>query len=154
MIATSAAGWYNGPKRTEGERAVRETKNPLPPWLGAALAVVLLYVGMEALGVTCPIRFFTGVSCAGCGVARAWLALLRGGLRAAWNYHPLFWLPIPTAGLFLLRRRIPRRALMGAIWTGAALFLLVYALRMADPGDSVVTFAPRTGFFYRIVFGS
>lgn len=132
---------------------MRETKKALLPWLGAALAVVLLYAGMEALGVTCPIRFFTGVSCAGCGMSRAWLALLRGDISAAWSYHPLFWLPIPAAGLFLMRRRIPRRVLMGMIWAGAALFLIVYALRMADPGDSIVTFAPQTGFLFRVVFG-
>ena len=50
---------------------MRENKGALPHWLGAVLAVVLLYGGMEALGVTCPIRFFTGVSCAGCGMSRA-----------------------------------------------------------------------------------
>lgn len=132
---------------------MRETKNALPPWLGAAAAVVLLYVGMEALGVTCPIRFFTGVSCAGCGMSRAWLALLRGDLRTAWSCHPLFWLPVPAAVVFLLRRRIPRRVLMGLVWAGAALFLAVYVLRMADPGDSIVTFAPQTGFLFRVVFG-
>ena len=49
-------------------------------------------------------------------------------------------------------RQIPRRVLRGAVWAGAALFLIVYALRMADPGDSVVTFAPQTGFLFRIVF--
>ena len=132
---------------------MRETKNALPPWLVAALAVVLLYGGMEGLGVTCPIRFFTGVSCAGCGMSRAWLALLRGDISAAWGYHPLFWLPVPAAGLFLLRRHIPRRMLMGAVWVGAALFLAVYALRMADQADSIVTFAPQTGFLFRVVFG-
>ena len=40
---------------------MRENKGALPHWLGAVLAVVLLYGGMEALGVTCPIRFFTGI---------------------------------------------------------------------------------------------
>ena len=119
---------------------MRENKGALPPWLGAALAVVLLYGGMEALGVTCPIRFFTGISCAGCGMSRA--------------YPPLFWTPVLAAGLFLFRRQIPRRVLRGAVWAGAVLFLAVYALRMADPGDSIVTFAPQTGFLFRVVFGA
>ena len=133
---------------------MRENKGALPPWLGAALAVVLLYGGMEALGVTCPIRFFTGISCAGCGMSRAWLALLRGDISAAWGYHPLFWAPVLAAGLFLFRRQIPRRVLRGAVWAGAVLFLAVYALRMADPGESIVTFAPQTGFLFRVVFGA
>ena len=118
------------------------------------MAVVLLYGGMEALGITCPIRFFTGISCAGCGMSRAWLALLRGDISAAWGYHPLFWIPVLAAGLFLFRRHIPRRVLRGAVWAGAVLFLAVYALRMADPGDSIVTFAPQTGFLFRVVFGA
>ena len=133
---------------------MRENKGALPHWLGAVLAVVLLYGGMEALGVTCPIRFFTGISCAGCGMSRAWLALLRGDISAAWGYHPLFWAPVLAAGLFLFRRQIPRRVLRGAVWAGAVLFLAVYALRMADPGASLVTFAPQTGFLFRVVFGA
>ena len=102
---------------------MRENKGALPPWLGAVLAVVLLYGGMEVLGVT-------------------------------WGYHPLFWVPVLAAGLFLFRRHIPRRVLRGAVWAGAVLFLAVYALRMADPGDSIVTFAPQTGFLFRVVFGA
>ena len=103
---------------------MRENKGALPHWLGAVLAVVLLNGGKEALGVTCPIRFFTGISCAGCGMSRAWLALLRGDISAAWGYHPLFWAPVLAAGLFLFRRQIHRRVLRGAVWAGAVLFLL------------------------------
>ena len=133
---------------------MRENKGALPPWLGAVLAVVLLYGGMEALGITCPIRFITGISCAGSGMSRARLALLRGDISAAWGYHPLFWVPVLAAGLLLIRRHIPRRVLRGAVWAGAVLFLAVYALRMADPGDSIVTFAPQTGLLFRVVFGA
>ena len=43
----------------------------------ALAAVALFYIVIESLGVTCPILFLTGISCAGCGMSRAWLSLLR-----------------------------------------------------------------------------
>ncbi len=63
--------WWNGP-------------------LGAILGIALFYLLLESLGITCPIKFCTGISCAGCGMSRAWLALLRGDLGAAVSFHPLF----------------------------------------------------------------
>ena len=32
-------------------------------------AVVVLYVILESFGVTCPIKYITGISCAGCGMS-------------------------------------------------------------------------------------
>ena len=46
--------------------------------LRALGGIVLFYVVIESLGVTCPILYLTGISCAGCGMSRAWLSLLRG----------------------------------------------------------------------------
>ena len=43
----------------------------------AVTAVVVLYMAMESIGITCPIKFITGISCAGCGMSRAWLAFLQ-----------------------------------------------------------------------------
>lgn len=40
-------------------------------------AVVVLYVILESFGVTCPIKYITGISCAGCGMSRAWIALMH-----------------------------------------------------------------------------
>ena len=58
--------------------------------ISALAGIALLYVALEAFGVTCPIRFLTGISCAGCGMSRAWLSLLRLDLAGAVYYHPLF----------------------------------------------------------------
>ena len=43
--------------------------------VSALAGIALFYVLIESLGVTCPIRFLTGISCAGCGMSRAWLSL-------------------------------------------------------------------------------
>ena len=56
-------------------------------------AVVVLYVILESFGVTCPIKYITGISCAGCGMSRAWIALLHFNIHDAFMYHPLFFLP-------------------------------------------------------------
>ena len=77
--------------------------------VSALAGIALLYLLIESLGVTCPIRFLTGISCAGCGMSRAWLSLLRLDFAGALRFHPLFWLPIPAAALLLLRPRLPKR---------------------------------------------
>lgn len=115
----------------------------------AAAAVVLLYVVMELLGITCPIRFLTGISCAGCGMSRAWLSLLRLDFAAAVQFHPLFWLPVPAAALLLFRRRLPRRVFQGGLTLCAALFLIVYLIRLFQPGE-IVVFAPSQGLIWRL----
>ena len=38
--------------------------------------------------VFCPLRRFTGIPCAGCGMTRAMCALARGDFGRAWAFHP------------------------------------------------------------------
>lgn len=114
--------------------------------------IVLFYVALEALGVTCPIKFFTGISCAGCGMSRAWLALLRLDFSAAFAFHPLVLLPIPAALLLLFQKRLPRRVVSVGLWSCGLLFILVYFIRLVLPGD-VVVFAPRDGAVWRFCSG-
>lgn len=120
--------------------------------VSALAGIALLYVALEALGVTCPIRFLTGISCAGCGMSRAWLSLLRLDLAGALYYHPLFWLPVPAAALLLLRRRLPDRAFTAGLALCAALFILVYFIRLVLPGE-IVVFAPQEGLVWRLLSG-
>ena len=115
-------------------------------------AIALFYAVIEAFGVTCPILYLTGISCAGCGMSRAWLALLRGNLAGAFAFHPLFWLPVPAAALLLFRQRMPRRFFRWAAGIVCALFLAVYLVRMLAMEDPVAVFQPSQGLFGRIVF--
>lgn len=114
-------------------------------------AIVLFYVVIEAFGVTCPILYLTGISCAGCGMSRAWMALLRGDPAGAFAFHPLFWLPVPAAALLLFRDRLPPRAFRWGAGTVCALFLVVYLVRMLAPEDPVVVFQPWQGLVGRTV---
>ena len=121
--------------------------------LRSLAAIALFYVAIEALGVTCPILYLTGISCAGCGMSRAWLSLLRGDLAGAFAYHPLFWLPVPAAALLLLQRRMPRRVFRWGIGIVCVLFILVYLVRLLWLEDPVVVFQPARGLIGRLVSG-
>ena len=69
-------------------------------------AVVVLYVILESFGVTCPIKYITGISCAGCGMSRAWISLLHFNIHDAFMYHPLFFLPPVVVIVMLLKSKI------------------------------------------------
>ena len=77
-----------------------------------------VYVAFITLtGIGCPIRFFIGISCPGCGMSRAVLLMLSGHFQAAF-----FFGPEQTAGL--------RRFKKGIITVLVVLLLAVYAWRI------------------------
>lgn len=117
--------------------------------LKGILIIGLFYILIEAVGVTCPIKFLTGVSCAGCGMSRAWLSLFRGDVLLALSFHPLLLLPVPAVLLLVFRNKLPPRLYAVVLWTIAVAFVSAYILRMLDPADTVVVFCPREGFIWR-----
>lgn len=133
------------------ERCLRKTEQMFKQMkkedLVAVAAIVGIYGIMGMMGITCPILFMTGVSCAGCGMTRAWLSLLRLDLQAAFYYHPLFWLPALIMILLLLDKRIVKQW----YWLWAALFLLVYGIRMFTGQGDIVVFRPEEGFLFRVI---
>ena len=59
----------------------------------AALAVLLgyaVFTTLTGLGLSCALHELTGLDCAGCGMSRACLALLRLDIAAAFSYN-LLW---------------------------------------------------------------
>ena len=110
----------------------------------------MLYVVLESAGITCPIKYLTGISCAGCGMSRAWLAVFRGDFAAAFSFHPLFWLPGVAAAVFIFRKQLPA-AVYRAFWSVVVVLALgVYLVRMLDPENEVVVFHPEAGLFARM----
>lgn len=117
----------------------------------AVAAIAAVYGVMELSGVTCPIRYLTGVSCPGCGMSRAWLALIRLDFTAAAGWHPLYWLPIPGAALLLNRKRLPKALVRWSIVLGCVLMIWVYVNRLLDPADAAAVFRPEEGLFVRLL---
>lgn len=117
--------------------------------IAAIAAVTLLYLLLFSLGITCPIKYITGISCAGCGMTRACIHLVQGDIDGAFSYHPLVFIPFLMIPAFIFRRRIPERIKKLLIAAVCLAFLTVYVIRLTDPNDSVVTFHPEDGAFVR-----
>ncbi len=114
------------------------------------MTLVLFYGFLQLIGITCPIKFVTGVSCAGCGMTRAWLALLlHGDIRLAWTFHPLFWLVPVAGGFYLFRNHFSEEVQKVLLWGIVAIAMAVYLGRMLNPGDEIVVFHPMDGCFVR-----
>ncbi|MBQ8605387.1 MAG: DUF2752 domain-containing protein [Clostridia bacterium] len=61
------------------------------------LGIVLIFeVALYFIfGVNCPTRLITKIECPFCGMTRAHLAALRLDFKAAFSYHPFFFIGIP-----------------------------------------------------------
>lgn len=78
-------------------RHIEHLKNKLA--LTAVYIVVLLLFWI--LGIPCFYKYFLDIECIGCGMSRAYFALLKFDFAAAYNYHPMFW-SVPIAYLYFL----------------------------------------------------
>ena len=117
----------------------------------AALAVIAFYALLFAVGITCPIKFLTGISCPGCGMSRACFNALRLDFKTAFDYHPLWILLLPFAVIFItLGVKKKRRALRICVAIGIALMLAVYVWRIPTCTNGVVVVEPQNGIFPRI----
>ncbi len=126
---------------------MKKLKEALP----AILAVVLVYFLFYISGVGCPIKYLTGISCMGCGMTRAYLALLRLDISGAFRYHPLWIIPVIAAVLFPFRKKLSRKLIHFLLFTTIVLFSIIYLLRLWDPADTVVVCEPAHGAIYRTI---
>lgn len=119
--------------------------------ISAIAAVVILYIILESFGVTCPIKYLTGISCAGCGMSRAWISLLHLNLRDAFMYHPLFFLPPVALIIMLCKSKINIKFYKIFMFTIAGAFVIVYLYRMIAGNDNIVVFEPQNNIIFRIM---
>jgi len=118
----------------------------------AVMVIVIFYAVMEWLGITCPIKFLLGISCAGCGMSRAWLSLLHLDFITAFYYHPLFILPIPAIILLIFRFKMERFLFRIGIGLICGVFIIVYFIRLLSPDNAIVVFEPKQGFLWKMLF--
>lgn len=88
----------------------------------------------------CPVAFFSGLPCPGCGLTRAGLCLLRGDVGEAIHYSPLAPVVVPFVGLVVARgswlyvrgrKELPPRWITRGALGLWALLIVVWALRFA-----------------------
>lgn len=101
----------------------------------------------------CPIQYFLGISCPGCGMTRAWMAVLHLDFAQAFACHPLFLLAPLFAAVFLLEEWIDFRKYRWAVVLTAVLFFLIYFVRIIWFPSDIVFFRPSEGHIYQIFSG-
>lgn len=118
-----------------------------------ALLIAAFYFVLHVIGVGCPVKFVTGISCPGCGMTRAAVSLLQLDFASAFYYHPLFLLVFVMAGLFLLRtfEKIGKKPYDNAIIGICIVFLAVWILRMIFGNGEIVSFHPENNIFFRFL---
>ena len=99
----------------------------------------------------CPIKKVTGLSCAGCGLTRAWVSFLKLDLKQAFYFHPLFW-SVPIMYILILLNDTLSSRKKYYIWGGIiTLFLIVYFIRLF--GDSsIVNFSYTETIIYKLFY--
>ncbi|OON88060.1 hypothetical protein BXO88_02515 [Oribacterium sp. C9] len=134
----------------------KEWSGTLRKWksdIEAIVIIICFYLVLEmVLGITCPIKFLTGVSDAGCGMSRAWMCVLRMDFKTAFYYHPLWMLPVPAVLVFVIRGKLPVRVYRILVTIFVSAFIIVYLYRMFFmPDQDIVVFRPSEGFIWRTV---
>lgn len=118
-------------------------------WIELAIVVIGVYWVLNIFGIGCPIKYLTGVSCAGCGMTRAWLSVLRFDFSTAFYYHPLFLLPPIVIVGILFKGKIPTKVYSISMWLIILIFVAVYLYRLFGLDDTVVEINFFNGAIYK-----
>lgn len=124
---------------------MRERKKIILECITIGIALGLYVFVIKVMGVGCPIKYFTGVSCAGCGMTRAWAELLHMNIKEAFYYHPLFGVPIVCLIAFIWKDKISEKKYKLLWWSVVVIAMCVYIFRLIDTSDTVVVFEPQEG---------
>lgn len=119
--------------------------------LAIVLAVALHVTILSILGIGCPIRWITGISCAGCGMTRAYLSLLHLDIKSAFIYHPLFW-SVPFVILIFVLYKADKVSVQTANFVKyfiVFLFVIVYVVRLLNSDDIVVVANIEDGLVWK-----
>lgn len=97
-------------------------------------AVVAVLLQVTSIG--CPIKLFSGLSCPGCGLTRAWESALTLNIADAIRFHPLFWV-VP---LVFFALAVSKNKKMNTVWgilfgTVALCFVALWVIRLGYDGD-------------------
>ena len=117
-----------------------------------ALAVIAIYAVMFLVGITCPIKYLTGISCPGCGMSRACMSALKLDFLAAFHYHPL-WIVLPFAAALLIFFKITKKRLAFdvTLYACTAIMIGVWLYRMIFAGADVVVFEPQNSIIVKLM---
>ncbi len=98
------------------------------------LALLLTMGVLHYSGIGCPVLFITGFPCPGCGMTRAFIALLDFDIITSIHYHPLCIIVIIMFCCYILNEfkiiAISKRVKNISLVSILAMFIFVYIIRM------------------------
>lgn len=113
-------------------------KPSIKSFLIPVTAIIIIYAVFHFAGIGCPIKYLTGISCAGCGMTRALMHALKFDLEAAFYYHPLWMLTPVLIGLILFKQRLDKKVFTIILSVIIAFFIIIYIIRLISPDNTVV----------------
>ena len=117
----------------------------------AAAGILALYLFFFAVGITCPIKFLTGISCPGCGMSRACLHALKLDFSSAFFFHPM-WITLPFVIFFLIffKWKKKKMAFNITVCVFTALMVGTYFYRLFFFEQNIVVFSPDDSIFAKL----
>lgn len=115
------------------------------------LCILLTYGTLFALGISCPIKFLTGISCPGCGMTRATVSALTLRFDMAFYFHPLWPFLIPAVCLMVILKLKNRNVAFGiTLGISVSALIVAYIVRLIA-GSPIVTFAPENSAIMHLI---
>lgn len=139
-----------------GEASLRNTSMKNIKWIKRIRNLLIVIAAGIFLLVCyrCPFRFLFGISCPGCGMTRAFGALLTLDLKGAFRAHPLFPVVIVMVVGYLLEKagriRLTEKSRNCVLVLTGLLFVAVYLLRLRS-GSDIVRICPQEGIVFRLL---
>lgn len=115
-------------------------------WFAGVILILYYAAARVFLHGLCPVVYFTGIPCPGCGLTRAVLFFLTGQFARSLSINPAGILWIALAGYFAFNRYIlgrqNRRMATALVAVVACITIIVYLYRMAlcFPGTPPVSY--------------
>lgn len=114
----------------------------------AGLGIVVLFTSISGIG--CPIKWLTGISCAGCGMTRAVFYAVQLQFSKAFYYHPLFWMMPFLVLLYLFWDRLAAKVQKNIVWAVVICFVVVYLIRLFGYDQDIVVADVSAGLLGRL----
>lgn len=129
----------------------KENQSKLIYRLKLAVLVALIYLILNIFGMGCPIKYFTGISCPGCGMTRAVLSAMHLDFSRALYFHPLVIL-VPFMFVMYLFGDILKPQHVKIFWVDITIiFMVVYIFRLLSTHNDVVSIDINNGIVVRFI---
>ena len=112
---------------------------------------IILYIFIcSILNIGCPILYFTGIPCPGCGMTRACIELLHLHFIEAFYFHPLIYFVPPYCVLyFYLKNKGHNSNIL--LYIFAVVFIATYLIRTLFSNNPVISINIKDGLIYRLL---